>query len=56
MTLLNQILAFGAAAFLIPLVIHILNRRRFRSVEWGAMHLLESVLKVNHLGLPNGYF
>ena len=48
MTFLNQILAFGAAAFLIPLVIHILNRSRFKTVEWGAMHLLESVIKVNH--------
>ena len=48
MTFLNQALAFGAAAFLIPLIIHILNRSRFRTVEWGAMHLLESVIKVNH--------
>ncbi|MEQ9407956.1 MAG: VWA domain-containing protein [Fuerstiella sp.] len=48
MTFLNSALAFGAAAFLIPLVIHILNRSRFRTVEWGAMHLLESVIRVNH--------
>ncbi|MEZ5944982.1 MAG: VWA domain-containing protein [Planctomycetaceae bacterium] len=48
MTFLNQILVFGAAAFLIPLIIHILNRSRFKTVEWGAMHLLESVIKVNH--------
>ncbi len=48
MTFLNFALAFGAAAFVIPLVIHILNRSRFRTVEWGAMHLLESVIKVNH--------
>ncbi|NUQ64885.1 MAG: BatA domain-containing protein [Pirellulales bacterium] len=47
MTLLNGILAFGAAAFAIPLLIHLLNRSRFRTVEWGAMHLLESVLRVN---------
>lgn len=47
MTFLNQSLAYGAAAFLIPLVIHIINRSRFRTVEWGAMHLLESVLQVN---------
>ena len=44
----NPLLLFGAAAFLIPLIIHILNRSRFRTVEWGAMHLLESVIKVNH--------
>lgn len=48
MTLLNQLLAFGALAFSIPLIIHIFNRSRFRQVEWGAMHLLESVINVNH--------
>lgn len=48
MTFLNGSLAFGALAFAIPLIIHILNRSRFRTVEWGAMHLLESVIKVNH--------
>ena len=48
MTFLNQMLAWGAVAFAIPLIIHILNRSRFRTVEWGAMHLLESVIKVNH--------
>ena len=47
MTLLNGILAFGAVAFAIPLLIHLLNRSRFRTVEWGAMHLLESVIRVN---------
>ncbi len=44
MTFLNLALAFGAAALLIPLVIHILNRSRFRTVQWGAMHLLEAVI------------
>jgi hypothetical protein len=48
MTFLNGALGFGALAFAIPLIIHILNRSRFRTVEWGAMHLLESVIKVNH--------
>jgi Aerotolerance regulator N-terminal/von Willebrand factor type A domain/CARDB len=48
MNFLNPALAFGAAAFAVPLIIHILNRSRFRTVEWGAMHLLESVIKVNH--------
>lgn len=48
MTFLNQALAFGAAALLIPLVIHLLNRSRFRTVQWGAMHLLEAVINVNH--------
>ncbi len=48
MTFINQALAFGAAAFVVPLAIHILNRSRFRTVQWGAMHLLDSVIKVNH--------
>lgn len=48
MNFLNQPLAWGALAFSIPLILHILNRSRFRQVEWGAMHLLESVVKVNH--------
>jgi len=48
MTFLNGILAFGTAAFVVPLVIHLLNRSRFRTIEWGAMHLLESVLRVNN--------
>ena len=47
MTFLNGILVFGAAAFVIPLVIHIINRSRFNIQPWGAMHLLESVLRVN---------
>jgi hypothetical protein len=45
---LNGILAFGAAAFVVPLIIHILNRSRFRSIQWGAMHLLDSIVRVNY--------
>ncbi|HUG71249.1 MAG TPA: VWA domain-containing protein, partial [Pirellulaceae bacterium] len=48
MNLLNQALAWGALAASIPLILHILNRSRFRRIEWGAMHLLESVVKVNY--------
>ena len=48
MTFLNGILAFGAAAFVVPFVIHLLNRSRFRTVEWGAMHLLDSVIRINN--------
>ena len=48
MTFLNGLLAFGAAAFVVPLVIHLLNRSRFRTIRWGAMHLLESVIRVNN--------
>ena len=48
MTFLNQLLMWGGLAFAVPLMIHLLNRSRFRTVDWGAMHLLESVVKVNH--------
>ncbi|MEM7474340.1 MAG: BatA domain-containing protein [Planctomycetota bacterium] len=47
MSFLNIMLLGGAAAFLAPLVIHLLNRTRFQSVDWGAMHLLESAMQVN---------
>lgn len=45
MSFLTPILLAGAAAFLIPLIIHLLNRRRIIHVQWGAMHLLHEVLK-----------
>lgn len=48
MTFLNGVLAFGATAFTVPLVIHLLNRSRFRTIPWGAMHLLESVIRANN--------
>ncbi|MHC4405689.1 MAG: BatA domain-containing protein, partial [Planctomycetota bacterium] len=47
MTFLNGVLAFGAGAFALPLLIHLLNRSRFRTIPWGAMHLLETVIRVN---------
>ena len=47
MTFLNTGLLFGAALLAVPLIIHLLNRRRHRTVEWGAMHLLDSVVHTN---------
>lgn len=47
MGLLNAALAFGAFAFTIPLVIHLFFRSRFKTLDWGAMHLLSSVMRVN---------
>ncbi|TWT79946.1 hypothetical protein CA13_13570 [Planctomycetes bacterium CA13] len=47
MTFINGLLALGAAAFTIPLVIHLLYRNRFKTVSWGAMHLLEPVVRIN---------
>ncbi|MDX1930263.1 MAG: BatA domain-containing protein [Pirellulaceae bacterium] len=47
MSFLNWILLGGVAAFSAPLIIHLLNRTRFKVVEWGAMHLLDAALQVN---------
>ncbi len=47
MSFLNWILLGGIAAFTAPLIIHLLNRTRFKVVEWGAMHLLDAALQVN---------
>ena len=41
---LNPIMLFGLAAVAIPIIIHILNRRRARVVDWGAMQFLEDSL------------
>ena len=48
MNFLNVILLGGAAAFSIPLIIHILNKRKFKVVHWGAMHLLAPIMKKNN--------
>ncbi|MFN7891233.1 MAG: BatA domain-containing protein, partial [Pirellula sp.] len=40
MTFLNAILAFGALAFTVPLVIHLLHRTQVKPIDWGAMHWL----------------
>ena len=47
MTFLNAALLGGALAFVVPLLIHLLNRNRFNTVQWGAMHLLDSVVQTN---------
>ncbi|MGE9266993.1 MAG: BatA domain-containing protein [Verrucomicrobiales bacterium] len=40
MTFLNPFLLYGLLAVSIPIIIHLLNRRRFRTVKWGAMQFL----------------
>ena len=47
MTFLNGLLALGALAFTVPLAIHLLFRSRFRTLDWGAMHLLDTVVRIN---------
>ena len=42
MSFLNLILLGGVAAASIPLIIHLLHKRRFKVVNWAAMHLLDA--------------
>ena len=37
----------GAVAMSIPIIIHILNRRRFKTVTWAAMEFLLRAMKKN---------
>ena len=45
MTFLNAILLGGILAGAIPVIIHIINRNRFKRIRWGAMHLIEQILR-----------
>jgi hypothetical protein len=47
MTLLSPFLIWGALLGAIPLIIHLLNRRRFRRVEWAPMHYLRLTIQRN---------
>src|SRR5438477_6764372 len=47
MTFLNAALIAGMAAVAIPIIIHLFHRSKFKIVPWGAMHLLEAVLRKN---------
>src|SRR5436309_13029540 len=38
---LNTWMLFGMAALAIPPLIHLLNRRRYQVVDWGAMQFLQ---------------
>lgn len=40
MTFIQQSMLWGLFAVSIPVIIHLLNRRRFRTVDWGAMQFL----------------
>ena len=47
MNFLNGALIAGAAALAIPIIIHLFHKSRFKVVKWGAMHLLEMVIRTN---------
>ena len=44
----NVWLALGAVGGAIPIIIHLLNRRRFKIVRWAAMEFLLASLKKNY--------
>ena len=46
-TLLNPLLIWGALLGVIPIIIHLLNRRRFRRVEWAPMRYLKLTIQRN---------
>lgn len=45
LTFFNPALLLGALAFLVPLIIHLLNRQRFRRRAWAAMEFLLAAYK-----------
>jgi hypothetical protein len=43
----NPLLLYGLAAASIPIVIHLLNRRKFREMPWAAMRFLLAAIRKN---------
>ena len=48
MLFLNTLLLIGAAGILIPIIIHLLNRRSNRIIDWGAMNFLFESLAIRN--------
>ncbi len=47
MTFVHLMMLFGGLAFAVPLLLHLLHRRKHQLIDWGAMHLLESIIQDN---------
>ncbi|HEU0010768.1 MAG TPA: BatA domain-containing protein [Verrucomicrobiae bacterium] len=47
MSFLNPIMLVGLAAVSVPILIHLLNRRRFQKVVWAAMRFLQNAVEQN---------
>jgi len=47
MTLLNPLLMWGMLAVAAPIIIHLLNRRRFEHVNWAAMRFVQLAIEKN---------
>src|SRR3954454_19368199 len=43
----NPALLWGAAAASLPIIIHLLNRRKFREMQWAAMRFLIAAMRKN---------
>ncbi len=43
----NPLLLWGMGAASLPIIIHLLNRRRFRETQWAAMRFLLAAIKKN---------
>ena len=48
MTFQEPLLLYGLPAALLPLIIHLLNRLRYRSVRWAAMPFLNAATRSSH--------
>ena len=46
-TFLSPLLLWGTLLGAIPIIIHLLNRRRFRRVEWAPMRYLKLTIQRN---------
>ncbi len=47
MSFLNPLLLFGIAAVSVPIIIHLLNRRKFQKVVWAAMRFIQTSVERN---------
>jgi len=47
MSFLNPIMLAGLAAISVPIIIHLLNRRKFQKVVWAAMRFIQSSVEKN---------
>ena len=47
MGFLNPLLLFGLAAVSVPIIIHLLNRRKFQKVVWAAMRFIKTSVERN---------
>lgn len=46
MSFLNPIMLFGLGAVAVPIVIHLLNRRKFQKLAWAAMRFLKTSVEL----------